>query len=155
MFGNDRRGTSSTERRWARRRVEGEVREPMTDEEMREFHQRLGVLGQEMKSTGIRVFSGRLHEPATATVVRMAAGEPVTTEGPFVESEEHFGGFSVIQAPDSTRPRDWASRVTDATKRPMEAVMLARREGLEPPTARSVDKAISLGKGARRSRRVQ
>jgi hypothetical protein len=80
--------------------VEGEVREPMTDEEMAQSHKQLGVLEQEMKSTGAWVASGRLHDPATATVVRMAGGEVVTTDGPFVESKEHLGGFYVIQAED-------------------------------------------------------
>jgi hypothetical protein len=32
--------------------VEGEVREPMTDEEMARSHQQLGVLEQELKSAG-------------------------------------------------------------------------------------------------------
>jgi hypothetical protein len=32
--------------------VEGEVREPMTDEEMAQSHKQLAVLEQEMKSTG-------------------------------------------------------------------------------------------------------
>jgi hypothetical protein len=40
--------------------VQGEVREPMTDEEMAQSHKQLGVLEQEMKSAGARVVSGRL-----------------------------------------------------------------------------------------------
>ena len=32
--------------------VEGEVREPMTDEEMQQSHQQLGILEQDMKSAG-------------------------------------------------------------------------------------------------------
>jgi hypothetical protein len=94
--------------------VEGEVREPMTDEEMAQSHKQLGVLEQEMKSTGAWVVSGRLHEPATASVVRMAGGEVVTTDGPFVESKEHLGGFYIIQAEDLDAALVWASRVTAA-----------------------------------------
>jgi hypothetical protein len=56
--------------------VEGGVREPMTDEEMQQSHKQLGVLEGEMKSAGAWVVSGRLHGPDTATVVRMADGEP-------------------------------------------------------------------------------
>src|SRR5215204_7261202 len=59
--------------------VEGEVREPMTDEEMAQSHKQLAVLEQEMKAAGAWVVSGRLHDPATATVVRMADAEVVTT----------------------------------------------------------------------------
>jgi|SRR5215218_5598420 len=78
--------------------VEGEVREPMTDEEMAKSHEQLGVLEQDMKSAGAWVVSGRLHEPDTVTVVRRSGGDVVTTDGPFVESKEHLGGFYIIRA---------------------------------------------------------
>jgi hypothetical protein len=100
--------------------VDGEIREPMTDEEMQQSHEQLGILEQEMKSAGAWVFSGRLHEPATATVVRTSAGEVVTTDGPFVESKEHLGGFYIIEAEDLDAALAWASRVTDAIERPIE-----------------------------------
>jgi hypothetical protein len=100
--------------------VEGEVREPMTDEEMAQSHKQLGILEQEMKSAGAWVFSGRLHEPATSTVVRMSGGEVVTTDGPFVESREHLGGFYVIQAEDLDAALAWASRVIGAINVPIE-----------------------------------
>jgi hypothetical protein len=94
--------------------VEGAAREPMTDEEMQRSHQRLRALEQDLKSTGAWVFSGRLHDPATSTVVRMSGGEVVTTDGPFVESREHLGGFYIIQAEDLDAALAWASRVIGA-----------------------------------------
>jgi hypothetical protein len=100
--------------------VEGEIREPMTDEETAQSHKQLGILEQELKSAGAWVGSGRLHDPATATVVRMADGEVVTTDGPFVESKEHLGGFYIIQAEDLDAALGWASRVTEAIRVPIE-----------------------------------
>src|SRR4029450_9956873 len=100
--------------------VEGEVREPMTDEEMAQSRKQLGILEQELKSTGAWVVSGRLHDPDTATVGRLADGEVLTTDGPFVESKEHLGGFYVIQAEDLDAALGWASRVTGAIKVPIE-----------------------------------
>jgi hypothetical protein len=100
--------------------VEGEVRDPMTDEEMRQSYQQLGILEEEMKSEGAWVFSGRLHEPDTATVVRMSGGEVMTTDGPFAESKEHLGGFYIIQAEDLDAALAWASKVTAAIKVPIE-----------------------------------
>jgi hypothetical protein len=100
--------------------VEGEVREPMTDEEMAKSHEQLGVLEQDMKSAGAWVVSGRLHEPDTATVVRRSGGDVVTTDGPFVESKEHLGGFYIIRAEDLDAAIAWASRVTAAVKVPIE-----------------------------------
>ena len=100
--------------------VEGEAREPMTDEEMQRSHRQLDTLEEEMKSTGAWLFSGRLHEADTATVVRMAGGEVVTTDGPFVESKEHLGGFYIIKAADLDAALGWASKVTEAIKVPIE-----------------------------------
>ena len=76
--------------------VEGEVREPMRAESVTQ----LGILEEELKSAGAWVFSGRLHDPDTATVVRMSDGEVLTTDGPFAESKEHLGGFYIIEAED-------------------------------------------------------
>ena len=50
--------------------VEGEAAPTMTDEEMQQFMTRIGALEEEMRSAGAWVFSGRLHGPDTATVVR-------------------------------------------------------------------------------------
>jgi hypothetical protein len=100
--------------------IEGEIREPMTDEELAQSHKQLGILEQELKSAGAWVASGRLHDPATATVVRMAGGEVLTTDGPFVEAKEHLGGFYIVQAEDLDAALAWASRVTGAIRVPIE-----------------------------------
>ena len=100
--------------------VDGQAREPMTDEETAQSHHQLGILEQEMKSAGAWVSSGRLHDPATATVVRISGGEVVTSDGPFVESKEHLGGFYIIQAEDLDGALGWASRVTGAIRVPIE-----------------------------------
>lgn len=100
--------------------VEGEVREPMTELEMRDSYKEVALLEQDMKSAGVWVFVGRLHEPDTATVVRIADGEVLTTDGPFVESKEHLGGFYIIEAPDLDAALGWATKVTRAVNTPIE-----------------------------------
>ncbi|MEU4497532.1 YciI family protein [Streptomyces sp. NPDC023998] len=100
--------------------VEGEARAPMTDEEMRQSYQRIGILETEMKSAGAWAFSGRLHEADTATVVRVSGGEVLTTDGPFAESKEHLGGFYIIEAEDLDAALAWASKVTAAVGAPIE-----------------------------------
>jgi hypothetical protein len=99
---------------------EGEAPDPMTEEEMQHSHQQMGVLEQDMKSAGAWVYSGRLHEPGTATVVRMSGGEVLTTDGPYAESREHLGGFYIIEAPDLDAALAWASRTTAAVGMPIE-----------------------------------
>ena len=108
--------------------VDGEARDPMTDEEMQQSHKQLGILEQEMKSAGAWVFSGRLHDPDTATVVRMADGEVVTTDGPFVEAREHLGGFYIIQAQDLDAALGWAAKATAAVGKPIEVRPFAGTE---------------------------
>ena len=100
--------------------VEGETRDPMTDEEMGQFMERVGVLEQEMKSTGAWLFGGALHDPDTATVVRMAYDEVLTTDGPFAESKEHLGGFYIIEAEDLDAALAWASKTSAAVSKPIE-----------------------------------
>jgi hypothetical protein len=100
--------------------VEGEARDPMTQEDMRQFMERVGVLEEEMKSAGAWLFGGALHEPDTATVVRMADGEVLTTDGPFAEAKEHLGGFYIIEAEDLDAALAWASKTTAAVAKPIE-----------------------------------
>jgi len=100
--------------------VEGEARDPMSEEDMRQFMERVGVLEQEMRSAGAWLFGGALHEPDTATVVRMADGEVLTTDGPFAESKEHLGGFYIIEADNLDAALAWASKTTAAVSKPIE-----------------------------------
>jgi hypothetical protein len=100
--------------------VAGEVRAPMTDEEMQQFFTQIRALEEEMRAGGVWVFGGRLHEPDTATVVRMSEGQVLTTDGPFAESKEHLGGFYIIEAEDLDAALAWASKTTAIVGAPIE-----------------------------------
>ena len=49
----------------------------------------------------------QLQPPATAKTVR-ASG---VTDGPFMETKEHLGGFYLIDVPDLDAALDWAARM--------------------------------------------
>jgi len=115
--------------------VEGGAREPMTEEEMQQSWRQVITLEKELKSAGAWVFSGRLHEPDTATVVRMADGEVVMTDGPFVETKEHLGGFYIVEADDLDEALAWASKVTAAIRVPIEVWPFAATGALEDAMA--------------------
>jgi hypothetical protein len=102
-----------------------QVRKPMSAEQMQHSWQQIGILEAEMKSKGAWVFSARLHQPETATVVRVANGELLTTDGPFVEAKEHLGGFYLIDAEDLDAALGWASKVTRCIGSPIEVRPLA------------------------------
>jgi hypothetical protein len=100
--------------------VDGATREPMSDEQMQESWRQIQALEGEMKTSGAWVFSGRLHDADTASVVRVSGGELLTTDGPFVEAKEHLGGFYIIEAADLDDALGWASKVTSVISAPIE-----------------------------------
>ncbi len=75
---------------------------------------------QQLVDEGAWVFSGGLHDAATATVVTSKGGRAVTTDGPFVETKEMLGGFSVIEVADLDVALAWAERLSQATTCPIE-----------------------------------
>ena len=105
--------------------VEGEQREPMSEEQARETYQRLTAIEREMGNSGAWVFSARLHGSETATVVRVAGGEALTTDGPFAESKEHLAGFYMVDAEDLDAALGWATQVSETIDRPIEVRPLA------------------------------
>jgi hypothetical protein len=95
-------------------------REPRTEAETHESWQRISRLEEEMKSRGAWLFSGRLHDAHTATVVRKQADTLVTTDGPYVESKEHLAGFYIIEAQDLDAALEWGAKVTACIEAPIE-----------------------------------
>src|SRR4051794_13546143 len=80
----------------------------------------VNALAQEMKDAGVWVFSDGLHQPGSATVVRMQDGELQTTDGPYVEGKEHLGGLTIVQAPDLDAALEWGGKLAAATTLPVE-----------------------------------
>ncbi|MEU6083657.1 YciI family protein [Streptomyces sp. NPDC047108] len=78
------------------------------------------AVSAEMRETGAWVFSGGLHPPSTATVVRLKDEELLTTDGPYLEGKEHIGGFTVIQAPDLDAALEWGRKLARAITLPIE-----------------------------------
>ena len=67
------------------------------------------------------MFTGGLHSPDSATVVReQEAGDVVMTDGPYLEGKEHVGGLWVIDAPDLDAVLSYAAAATRATGLPIE-----------------------------------
>jgi hypothetical protein len=75
---------------------------------------------QELKEAGAWVFSGGLHPASTATVLRPQGGDVLITDGPYVEGNEHIGGFTIISAPDLDAALEWARKGALATTLPIE-----------------------------------
>jgi hypothetical protein len=97
-----------------------EPREPMTREEMAAGFALVDALEDEMRASNTLVYSGRLLDADRAKVVRPRRRMGKTTDGPFIETKEHIGGFYIIEAPDLDAALAWASKVTDAIDTPIE-----------------------------------
>jgi hypothetical protein len=80
----------------------------------------LDALNTELKQAGAWVFAGGLHPPSTATVVRVADGDTLVTDGPFAESKEYLGGFTIVRAPDLDAALAWGRRIAEVTTLPVE-----------------------------------
>jgi hypothetical protein len=82
--------------------------------------QDLNALRDAMKAADAWVFSGGLHPPSTATVVKARDGSALHTDGPYVEGKEHIGGFTIIRAPDLDAALEWGRKLATATTLPIE-----------------------------------
>jgi hypothetical protein len=98
--------------------VDGEPATP--PEDMEKAFAQVDAFNTEVQEAGAWVFGGGLHEPSSATVVRVQDGEVLTTDGPFAESKEQIGGFWVIQATDLDAALAWAARAAEACMAPVE-----------------------------------
>jgi hypothetical protein len=75
----------------------------------------------EMKATGVYVFAGGLEEdPDTAFSADATNGTLLITDGPFVETKEFLGGFTVVNVPDDEAAKMWAGKVAEACGWPQE-----------------------------------
>ena len=74
-------------------------------------------LNEELRVSGSWVFTGGLHAPSSATVVR---ADGMITDGPYAEGKEHIGGIYVITAPDLDAALAWGRKAAAATTLPIE-----------------------------------
>src|SRR3954451_5456214 len=89
-------------------------------EDLDRIMQDVDTVNRAMKDAGAWVFSGGLHPPSTATVLRPQAGEVMTTDGPYAEGKEHIGGFTILSAPALDAALAWGRRLAQATTLPIE-----------------------------------
>ncbi|MGA3538870.1 YciI family protein [Micromonosporaceae bacterium DT194] len=84
-----------------------------------------GVAGraviEEMRADGVLIFSnGGLDRSTAVCSVEAVDGKPVFSDGPYVETKEHLGGFAVVDVPDDATARYWAGRLATALDWPQE-----------------------------------
>ena len=67
-----------------------------------------------MSAAGVLVDSAPLQDPLTARTLRLRNGEPMVTDGPFMEIKEVIGGYYVLDCADMDEALRWAATIPAA-----------------------------------------
>jgi hypothetical protein len=85
------------------------------------MHRDIDVLNDEMEAAGVRVFVGGLRPASSAKSLRAQPdGKVIITDGPYLETKEHVGGFWVLEAADLNEALAWGRKATAACRAPVE-----------------------------------
>ncbi|TVP67749.1 MAG: hypothetical protein EA340_09975 [Nitriliruptor sp.] len=92
-----------------------------TEEEVREKAAAVKPVIEEMLAAGVLIFSnGGLDRSTAVFSVEAVDGEPLFTDGPYVETKEHLGGFAAVEVADDEAARYWAGRLATVLEWPQE-----------------------------------
>jgi hypothetical protein len=81
----------------------------------------IDALNQEMAATGVVVFVGGLTGASEAKSLRAQPdGKVLTTDGPYLETKEHIGGFWVLQVASLDEALEWGRKAVVACRAPVE-----------------------------------
>jgi hypothetical protein len=85
------------------------------------MHRDIDVLNDEMVAAGVRVFVGGLRSASSAKSLRAQPnGKVLVTDGPYLETKEHIGGFWVVEAADLNEALAWGRKAAVACQAPVE-----------------------------------
>ena len=76
------------------------------------------ALNREMIAAGVRKFAGGLG--SAHTLRPQPNGELLLTDGPYLETKEHVGGFWVLEAADLDEALAWGRKAAVACRAPVE-----------------------------------
>ncbi len=98
------------------------------------MHRDIAALNVEMTAAGVRVFVGGLSPARSAKSLRAQPdGKVLITDGPYLETKEHIGGFWVLEAANLDEALAWGRKAAVACRAPVEvrAVFQKRAEATE------------------------
>jgi hypothetical protein len=81
----------------------------------------IDVLNGEMIAAGVRIFAGGLSAPRNAKSLRaQPGGKVLITDGPYLETKEHVGGFWLLKAANLDEALAWGRKAVVACRAPVE-----------------------------------
>ena len=79
------------------------------------------ALNREMIAAGARFFAGGLNAPSKAKSLRAQPdGKVLITDGPYLETKEHIGGFWILEAADMDEALAWGRKAVIACRASVE-----------------------------------
>jgi hypothetical protein len=93
--------------------------DPSTEGEA--MHLDIDVLNDEMVAAGVRIFVGGLSPARRAKSLRARPdGKVLITDGPYIETKEHIGGFWVLEVANLDDALAWGRKAAVACRAPVE-----------------------------------
>jgi hypothetical protein len=81
----------------------------------------IDVLNEEMEAAGARFFAGGLSAARSAKSLRAQPdGKVRITDGPYLETKEHIGGFWIVKAANLDEALEWGRKAVIACRAPVE-----------------------------------
>ncbi len=89
----------------------------------------IDTLNEEMAAAGAVIFVGGLTSASDAKSLRARPdGKVLVTDGPYLETKEHIGGFWVLKATDMDEALEWGRKAAVACRAPVEVRPFGVRE---------------------------
>jgi hypothetical protein len=81
----------------------------------------IDALNEEMEAAGARIFAGGLSAASSAKSLRAQPdGKVLVTDGPYLETKEHIGGFWILEAANLDEALAWGRKAVVACRTPVE-----------------------------------
>ena len=106
--------------------------DPSTEDEA--MSRDIDALNEEMEAARVRIFAGGLTPARSARSLRaQPAGNVLVTDGPYIETKEHIGGFWVLAAADLDEALAWGRKAAVACRAPVEVRQVGQRVPIDWP----------------------
>jgi hypothetical protein len=85
------------------------------------MHRDIDALNEEMEAKGVRIFAGGLSAARNAkSLLAQPGGKVLITDGPYLETKEHIGGFWILEAANLEDALAWGRKAVVACRAPVE-----------------------------------
>lgn len=100
--------------------------DPSTEDEA--MSRDVSALNIEMVAAGVRVYVGGMGPARDAKSLRAHPdGKVVITDGPYLETKEHIGGFWVLEAANLDEALEWGRKAAIACRAPVEVRSIGQK----------------------------